>query len=112
MWWAVDNVFVGSRELTPTPAGLLTGTVTDANTGAGLASATVTSPDEPALSTITAATPEDPNLGDGFFTLTAPLGKHALTAATPHYTERTKTVAARADTAVTSAWRLTAGGCP
>ncbi|WP_392567451.1 carboxypeptidase regulatory-like domain-containing protein [Actinacidiphila glaucinigra] len=109
MWWAVDNVFVGSRELTPTPAGLLTGTVTDANTGAGLASATVTSPDEPALSTITAATPEDPNLGDGFFTLTAPLGKHALTAATPHYTERTKTVAARADTAVTSAWRLTAG---
>ncbi|MFJ4989026.1 carboxypeptidase regulatory-like domain-containing protein [Streptomyces sp. NPDC088732] len=109
LWWAVDNVFVGGRGLTPTPAGLITGTVTDANTGAGLAPATVIDRDQPSLSAITAATPEDPNLGDGFFTLTAPLGKHTLTAAAPRYTERSKTVAARADTVVASAWKLTAG---
>ncbi|MDX3356835.1 carboxypeptidase regulatory-like domain-containing protein [Streptomyces sp. ME01-24h] len=109
LWWAVDNVFVGNRGLTPTPAGLITGTVTDANTGAGLASATVAAGDEPSLSAITAATPDDPNLGDGFFTLTAPLGRHTLTAAAPHYSERTAQVTALADTAVTSSWKLTAG---
>ncbi|MFF7213728.1 carboxypeptidase regulatory-like domain-containing protein [Streptomyces sp. NPDC008238] len=109
LWWALDNVFIGDRGLTPTPAGLITGTVTDANTGAGLVSATVTGGDGPALSAITAATPDDPNLGDGFFTLTAPLGKHTLTAETPHYTGQTKTVTARADSAVASTWRLKAG---
>ncbi|WP_431951452.1 Kelch repeat-containing protein [Actinacidiphila sp. bgisy167] len=106
LWWAVDNVFVGGRELTPTPAGLINGTVSDANTGAGVASAAVTSPD---LSATTAATPEDSNLGDGFFTLVAPLGRHTLTAAAPHYTERTKAVTALADTAVSSTWKLVAG---
>ncbi|WP_319660968.1 carboxypeptidase regulatory-like domain-containing protein [Streptomyces sp. MI02-7b] len=109
LWWAVDNVVIGGRELTPAPSGLITGTVTDANTGTGLASAAVTARDEPGLSTITAATPDDPNLGDGFFTLTAPLGRHALTASTPRYTERTRTVTARADTVVASSWKLAAG---
>ena len=109
LWWALDNVFVGNRGLTPTPAVWSPATVKDANTGAGLASATVAAGDEPSLSATTAATPDDPNLGDGFFTLTAPLGRHTLTAAAPHYSERTAQVTTLADTAVTSSWKLTAG---
>ncbi|MFD0391892.1 hypothetical protein ACFQ3Z_00725 [Streptomyces nogalater] len=39
--WAVDDVTVTARVATPVPGGILTGTVTDANTGKGLIGATV-----------------------------------------------------------------------
>ena len=82
-WWEVDNVFLGSRTCDPVPGGLVAGTVTDANTDAGVVGATVTSVDDAGrVTATTAATPDDPNLGDGFYWMFSSLtGKHPFTAA-------------------------------
>ncbi|MGW3660720.1 S8 family serine peptidase [Streptomyces sp. NPDC005151] len=66
-WWQVDDVFLGDRTCDPAPGGLVLGQVTDKNTGAGINGATVTSVDKPAEKTTSAATPNDPKLGDGFY---------------------------------------------
>ncbi|MEU2744013.1 carboxypeptidase regulatory-like domain-containing protein [Streptomyces sp. NPDC007095] len=108
-WWKVDNVFIGQRHTTPLPGGLLTGTVTDANTSAGLVGATVTSKDDNKQSTVTVATPDDPALGDGVYALFSALGSHGFTAAKPHYTGLDKTVKVRADSAVGADFALGAG---
>jgi hypothetical protein len=50
-YWGVDDVFVGQRDFTPTPGGLVVGTVQDANTGQGAVDATVT--DDGTLSSAT-----------------------------------------------------------
>ena len=64
-WWSLDNVFIG--DCTPTPGGLVAGTVTDANTGQGVAGATVTSASAPAETATTADTPEA-----GFYEMFSP----------------------------------------
>ncbi|WP_323183991.1 carboxypeptidase regulatory-like domain-containing protein [Streptomyces sp. NBC_01221] len=80
-WWQVDDVFLGDRTCDPTPGGLVLGQVTDKNTGAGLNGASVTSVDKPAEKTTSVATPNDPNLGDGFYWMFSSLtGKHTFTA--------------------------------
>ncbi|MEV0811051.1 S8 family serine peptidase [Micromonospora sp. NPDC050200] len=86
MWWQVDEVFLGDRTCEPTPGGLVVGRVTDKNTGAGINGATVTSADKPAEKTTSAATPNDPNLGDGFYWMFSSLtGEHTFTATARHY---------------------------
>ena len=45
--WEVDDVAIGTRTLQALPGGLLVGRVTDANTGAGVPGASVTSPPRP-----------------------------------------------------------------
>ncbi|MFJ4922961.1 carboxypeptidase regulatory-like domain-containing protein [Streptomyces sp. NPDC088725] len=107
--WSIDNVFVGQRDFTPTPGGLVTGTVTDANTSAGVVGASVTGEDDPQHGTVTAATPDDPGLGDGFYALFSALGSHGFTAAKAHYTGVTKSVKVRADSAVDAEYSLKAG---
>ncbi|MFI5758490.1 carboxypeptidase regulatory-like domain-containing protein [Streptomyces sp. NPDC051569] len=107
--WSIDNVFVGQRDFTPTPGGLVSGTVTDANTSAGVAGATVTGADTPSQSAVTVATPEDPNLEDGFYTLFSPLGKHDFAAAKSRYTGLSKNVKVLADSAVAADYALKAG---
>src|SRR5262249_48013056 len=47
-FWSVDNVLIGGVRMTPTPGGLVTGTVTDANTGDGIVGATVSGQGDPA----------------------------------------------------------------
>ncbi|MFF3559384.1 carboxypeptidase regulatory-like domain-containing protein [Streptomyces sp. NPDC002574] len=109
-WWSVDNVFVGDRHLTPVPAGLVVGTVTDANTGDGIVGAAVTSQDKPAESTTTVATPDDPNLPDGFYSfVSTAFGSHPFTAAKAKYTSVTKSVKTGADSAVQADFKLKAG---
>ncbi|WTP79743.1 carboxypeptidase regulatory-like domain-containing protein [Streptomyces sp. NBC_00178] len=109
-WWGIDDVFVGNRDYAPTPGGLVTGTVTDANTGKGLAGATVTAKDDPKVTTTTVATPGDPALDDGLYLLFSPgTGRHDVTAARPRYTQLTKTVAVAADSAVPVSFKLRAG---
>ncbi|MFD3453931.1 carboxypeptidase regulatory-like domain-containing protein [Streptomyces sp. NPDC058691] len=109
-WWGIDDVFVGDRAYTATPGGLVTGTVTDANTGKGLVGATVTGKDDPKVTATTVATPEDPALGDGLYLMFSPhLGKHDITAARPRYTELTKTVNVATDSAVAASYKLKAG---
>jgi hypothetical protein len=76
-YWQVDDVFLGDRTCQPSTGGLVVGQVTDANTGGGVNGATVASVDRPAERATSAATPDDPNLGDGFFWMFSSLtGSH------------------------------------
>lgn len=70
--WEVDNVLVGSRSCVPQTGGLVAGTVTDANTGAPLIGAKVSSDTDATASGVTTATPDDAGLGDGYYWLFSP----------------------------------------
>ena len=81
-YWGIDDVFVGQRDFPPVPGGLVVGTVQDANTGQGAVDATVTDDSDRQAQAQAVATPEDPNLADGYYSLFVPgPGKHTLTAA-------------------------------
>jgi hypothetical protein len=109
-FWSVDDVFIGNRAFTPTPGGLVTGTVTDANTGTGVVGATVTNQDKATETASTVATPDDPGLGDGYYTLfSTSFGSHGFTAAKSHYTALSKTVKVGADSVVQAGFKLKAG---
>ena len=112
-YWEVDDVFLGDHTCAPTPGGLVVGQVLDKNTGAGINGASITSADQPAEKATSAATPDDPNLGDGFYWMFSSItgshtvhrhreqlqhpgrhrerrrelrvGRHVLTARTPHH---------------------------
>ncbi len=108
-WWQVDDVFVGDRTCDPTPGGLVVGQVTDANTGAGVNGATVTSADRPAEQATTAATPDDPNLGDGFYWMFSSVtGSHKFTATAANYGSRDLTVNVAANWATAADFALSA----
>ncbi|CAG6390787.1 carboxypeptidase regulatory-like domain-containing protein [Streptomyces cocklensis] len=109
-FWGVDNVFVGQRDYTPTPGGLVVGTVADVNTGSGLIGATVTSQDDPAVTATTVATPDDPKLGDGYYSLFSPeTGKRDLAVAKRPYTALSEKVKVAADSTVSASYKLKAG---
>ncbi|MFC4031331.1 carboxypeptidase regulatory-like domain-containing protein [Streptomyces polygonati] len=79
--WEVDDVAIGTRSLQALPGGLLVGHVTDANTGAGVPGATVTSTAAPADSTHAVVSPGDPAVPDGVYWLFSGLtGKRSFTA--------------------------------
>ncbi|MGW8881572.1 Kelch repeat-containing protein, partial [Streptomyces mirabilis] len=94
-----QDVQVGSADLThdvdasvdpmtcdAVDGGLVVGRVTDKNTGAGLNGASVTSADKPAEKTTSAATPNDPKLGDGFYWMFSSLtGEHKFSATVGNY---------------------------
>ncbi|MFI6762810.1 S8 family serine peptidase [Micromonospora sp. NPDC050417] len=93
-WWQIDNVRVVNRVCSTLPGGLVAGFVTDRNTGAGVNGATVASPDAPAERGVTAATPDDPNIGDGFYSFFSTLtGTHPVDAGRTTYQTLTKDVA-------------------
>ncbi|WP_093786637.1 carboxypeptidase regulatory-like domain-containing protein [Actinacidiphila guanduensis] len=109
-WWELDNVFTGNRSYDPVPGGLVVGLVTDGNTKAGVNGATITSADLPGLHTTTTATPDDPNLGDGFYwAFYGKTGKHPITAAASHYVSATATANVPPDGTVQRNLKLTAG---
>jgi len=109
-WWEVDNVFLGSRSCAPVPGGLVVGNVLHPGTGAGISGATVTSADDPADNATTSATPNDPNLDDGFYWMFSSLtGTHNLTAADDHYKSKTKSAVIGADTTTKLNFNLKAG---
>lgn len=109
-WWQLDNVFIGDRPALPVSGGLVVGTVTDANTGDGVVGATVRNSDAPEETAITAATPGDPGLDDGFYWLfSSTLGKHSFTFAKTRYTSDTKTVRVTADSVAETDRSLQAG---
>ncbi|MYS24771.1 Galactose oxidase, central domain [Streptomyces sp. DvalAA-14] len=79
--WQVDDVAIGTRGLRTLPGGLLVGHVTDANTGAGVPGATVTSAAAPADTTRAVVSPGDPAVTDGVYWLFSGLtGKRSFTA--------------------------------
>ncbi|WP_037856581.1 kelch repeat-containing protein [Streptomyces sp. NRRL S-31] len=109
--WAIDDVAVTERVATPVPGGVLTGTVTDANTGKGLIGATVRTdrPDGPAAPTV--ATAGDPRLGDGAYRLFVPGsgGTATATAAKPSYATAARKVTVPADRVTAASFVLKAG---
>jgi hypothetical protein len=109
-YWEVDDVFVGQRDFTPTPGGLVVGTVQDANTGQGAVDATVTDNSDSSVQAKTVATPEDPYLAGGHYSLFVPgPGRHVLTTAKVGYVSTPQTVDVRANRAVAANYRLRAG---
>lgn len=109
-WWEVDNVQVVNRVCAPVPGGLVTGFVTDYNTGAPLNGVKVASHHEPLDSGVSAATPDDPNIPDGFYWLFSSLtGSHPFTAAKSPYKAVEKSIDVVADGTVRSNFKLRAG---
>jgi subtilisin family serine protease len=109
-WWQVDDVKVVNRDCAAVPGGLVVGTTTDKNTGAPVNGVTVASADKPADRGVSAATPEDANLGDGFYWLFSSLtGNHRFTGSKPPYQVAGADVAVPADGAVRADLVLAAG---
>ncbi len=63
-WWQVDNVRLGGHTCSPVPGGVLAGFITDKHSGEPLIDVIVASEHGRGYS---AATPDDPKLGDGFY---------------------------------------------
>ncbi|MEV6107920.1 carboxypeptidase regulatory-like domain-containing protein [Streptomyces sp. NPDC051940] len=87
-WWELDNVIIGrGRTCGATPGALVVGVVRDNNTGEPLTGATVTSDTAPAEFGVTKATPDDPGLPDGYYSLfSTRTGNAAFTATDGRYT--------------------------
>ena len=109
-WWEIDNVFVGNRACDPVAGGLVLGTVSDHNTNAGVNGATVSSVDKPAETAVSSPTPDDPNLGDGFYWMFSSVtGSHAFSAARGGYQGQTVTANVQADFTTAVNFSLGAG---
>ncbi|WP_225846594.1 carboxypeptidase regulatory-like domain-containing protein [Streptomyces sp. HPF1205] len=84
--WEIDNVAVGAPTLVTRPGGLLVGTVTDANTGAGVLGATVAADAVPADSGRVVAAPGDPAAAKGLYAVfSGRTGKQRFTAGLPGF---------------------------
>jgi hypothetical protein len=89
------------------PGGLVEGNVSDLTTGAVLNGATITSGDNPADTTTSFATPNDPNNPGGFYYLFSSLtGSHPFTATDPKHAFDTETVNVAADSTVRQDFKL------
>jgi N-acetylneuraminic acid mutarotase len=110
LWWELDNVFIGSRSCDPVPGGLVLGKATDANTQGALTGVLVSTADATGVHATSVATPDDPNLGDGFYWLFSPVtGTHAFTAVKGHYATATDSLHVAADSATQADFTLKAG---
>ncbi|PWR12121.1 peptidase S8 [Micromonospora acroterricola] len=109
-WWQVDDVQLVNRDCAATPGGLVLGATTDRNSGTPLNGVTVASADRPEDHGVSTATPEDPNLPDGFYWLYSGLtGAHPFTASRSPYQPATRTVTVVADDARRADLALAAG---
>lgn len=108
--WNLDNVFIGTQTCQAQPGGLLAGVVTDANTGDPLDGATVTSVADPTQIGVTAATPDDAGLTDGYYELfSTQTGKTGFTVTDGQYAATTANAAVAPDTVVHQDFKLDAG---
>ena len=105
-YWELDNVYVGTRSCEATPGGLVAGFVRDHNTGAALSGVQI-SGGTPAVSQ---ATPEDAQLGDGYYWLFSNhAGRVALTASGRRYASAAATAAVAEHRTARQDWSLRAG---
>ncbi|MBN1178837.1 MAG: carboxypeptidase regulatory-like domain-containing protein [Anaerolineae bacterium] len=105
-WWQVDDVVVGDLTCRVGSGGLVVGHVYDDNTGAAVVGAAVVSVEGGAIS---AATPDDPAVGDGFYVLFAPDGPQTITATMSGYATAMATATVVHSEAVWQDVYLTAG---
>ncbi|HEX6335545.1 MAG TPA: carboxypeptidase regulatory-like domain-containing protein [Jiangellaceae bacterium] len=110
MWNGTVHYDIGDFECSPIPGGLLVGNVRDANTGESLNDAAVTSDNEPADTTTTFGTPDDPGVDDGFYILFSSLtGMQPFTATKDLYGPDTQTPDVVADDVVVQDFNLPVG---
>ncbi|WP_369222613.1 carboxypeptidase regulatory-like domain-containing protein [Streptomyces sp. R39] len=108
--WAVDDVTVAERVLTPVRGGMLTGVVTDANTGRGLVGAQVRSGSTRGPAAQSLADAGDPRVGDGLYRLFVPGGgRHTVTVGKPSYRTAFRTLVVPADRTTRAPFTLKAG---
>jgi N-acetylneuraminic acid mutarotase len=109
-WWQVDNVFAGERSCQPVHGGLVLGQTNDANTQQPMSGVTVKSDESRGDSAVSAATPDDPVLGDGFYWMFSSLtGSHSFTASKGGFLSTTKNVTVATDWVTTANFNLGAG---
>ena len=105
--WYIDDVLVGEPSCVPQTGGLVMGNVYDDNTGDPLVGALVLGDD---AGTMTVATPDDPNVADGFYTIFALEGSTAVTATMAGgYVTETASLTIDDGTTTTQDFNLTAG---
>ena len=110
-WWQIDDVFLGNRSCAPTgEGGYVVGTVSGTDSGEGIVGATVTNLDVPEEKAVTAATPADGNLDDGFYWLfSANPGTHPFEVAARGYESITQDIAVTHGDAVRADFELGSG---
>jgi hypothetical protein len=108
-YWAIDNVFIGNRTCPAVPGGLVAGVVRARGTGQPIVGATVTSAADPADTAVTVATPQDPALPDGYYTLfSSHTGNTGFTVSAGGYTSGSGTVPVAAGRIRSRDWSLSA----
>ncbi|GAA0945044.1 S8 family serine peptidase [Virgisporangium aurantiacum] len=106
-WWQVDNVRVLNDACEPLPGGLVAGFTTDSLTGGALTGVVVASDERPTEQGVSVATPDDPNIPDGFYFLFSSLtGAHSFTATKTGYAATSKSVAVVANSTVRADFAL------
>ncbi|MFF0371286.1 MULTISPECIES: S8 family serine peptidase [unclassified Micromonospora] len=105
--WQVDEVTVGACG--PTPGGLVTGVVRDDNTGDPVDGAKLVDKASRSELAVSAATPLDPNLPDGFYWLFSSQAKPTFTVSYPRYATGEARTTVSPDRVTTKDWRLRAG---
>ncbi|MGH3504369.1 MAG: peptidase S8, partial [Nocardioidaceae bacterium] len=111
-WWELDNAFLGSRSCEPVDGGLVAGVVTDDNTGGGVTGAKVTSDASANEFGVSATTPDDAKLPDGFYWLFSSqtgAGDAAFTVTDSNYTPASGSVDVPGDYVAHQDWTLAAG---
>jgi subtilisin family serine protease len=108
-WWQVDDFSTANRSCDPVRGGLVVGNVRGATGRAGINGATVTSLDQPEEKAVTAATPDDPGLDDGFYWMFSSLtGRHPFEAKANQHGTHLRQVNVAADWSTTANFRLAA----
>ena len=109
-WWGVDDVFVGNRSCVAQGGGLVAGIVRDGNTHQPLNGAKVAGHAHPEEFGISAATPDDPALTDGFYWLySSQSGTTKFDVTDGKYTPASGNVNVAADFTTHKNWTLQAG---
>ncbi|MPY30201.1 galactose oxidase [Streptomyces adustus] len=109
-FWELDNLFIGDHPTTPVSGGLVAGVVTDANTGTKILNARVRNAGDHGQIGLTAATPDDPQLDDGFYWLFSDaLGKQSFTATKSKFATGTRTARVVPDGVTESDYGLQSG---
>jgi len=106
-FWQVDDVQVASCVPPAGDAGLIVGNVYDENTGQPINGATVS--DDLANETTTVATPSDPDLDDGYYSLASQEVTRTVTASAPNYGDDVASVNVTAGGAKIRNFQLPAG---
>jgi N-acetylneuraminic acid mutarotase len=108
-WWEIDNVFIGNRACVAAQhGGLVAGIVHDNNTGNPINGAKVANTGGDFG--ISAATPDDPNLSDGFYSMFSSLtGAQQFTVTDGKYVPASASVNVAANYVTHQDWTLKAG---